>query len=61
MTKPGHPKPPQDPDPAFVMEADDSFRSILVSDGVRQSANPCSSIQYSKTLGAELVSPSCPA
>ena len=40
MTKPSHPKPPKDPDPAFVMESDDRFHSILVSDGVRYETDP---------------------
>ena len=40
MTKPSHHKPPQDPEPAFTMEADDRFHSILVSDGVRYETAP---------------------
>ena len=40
MTKPSHPKPPQAPEPAFTMEADDRFHSILVSDGVRYETAP---------------------
>lgn len=40
MTKPSHSKPPQDSDPAFYMEPDDRFHSILVSDGVRYETNP---------------------
>ena len=40
MTKPSHPNPSQDPAPAFTMEADDRFHSILVSDGVRYETAP---------------------
>lgn len=43
MAKPRHPKPLQPPDhseAAFVMEADDRFHSILVSDGVRYETAP---------------------
>ena len=40
MTKPSHSKPSQDPEPAFTMEADDRFHSILVSDGVRYETAP---------------------
>lgn len=40
MTKPKPHKPPDDPDPAFTVEADDPFHSILVSDGVRYETAP---------------------
>ena len=40
MTKPSHSRRPQDSDPAFVMESDDRFHSILVSDGVKYETAP---------------------
>ena len=40
MTKPSHPTSTPDPAPAFTMEADDRFHSILVSVGVRYETAP---------------------
>lgn len=40
MTKPRHPKSPQDSAPTFVVGSDDRFHSILVSDGVRHETAP---------------------
>lgn len=40
MAKPRHPTPLQDSAPAFTMEADDRFHSILVSNGVRYETAP---------------------
>ncbi len=40
MTKPSHPQSPDHQDPAFCMEANDRFHSILVSDGVRYETAP---------------------